>query len=131
MPRAECRIDALMGKTITEIIGMEPGSGEITFQCSGGKRYLMFHDQCCCESVIVEDVCGDVDDLIGCPILHAEEVVSERCETPNGVTTPTNCYDYTWTFYKFATQNGYVTLRWFGESNGYYSESVDFCELIF
>ncbi|WP_458249914.1 hypothetical protein [Bacillus paranthracis] len=24
---------------------------------------------------------------------------------------------------------GYVTLRWLGESNGYYSESVDFVQL--
>ena len=86
----------------------------------------MYHAQDCCESVTVDDIIGDLNDLLGEPIIVAEEVVSD--ENPEGVEIDYQD-SFTWTFYKFANRNGYVDIRWYGESNGYYSESVDFIQL--
>lgn len=99
----------LEGKTLTKIDNQE------------GETYLMFHYQDCCESVSVEDIIGDLDDLIGSPITMAEEVSEDGGYDDYGSST--------WTFYKLATNKGYVTIRWLGSSNGYYSESVSFALL--
>lgn len=112
-------VEVLIGKTLTNI---EVGHNEIIFTCEDGERYLMYHAQDCCESVYIEDVVGDWQDLIGNPILMAEEVTSNK--NPDGVHKEWQD-SFTWTFYKFATIKGYVDVRWYGESNGYYSESVD------
>jgi len=117
----------LLMKTLTIIDGMEPESDEINFITSEGRKYIMNHTQDCCESVFVQDVCGDVSDLLNSPILQAEESISSD-ETPVGMVVPGD--SYTWTFYKLSTIKGSVTIRWLGESSGYYSESVDFEEII-
>jgi len=131
-------IKELIGKTIVSIVGMEKGSEEIIFTTLDGKQYKMYHEQDCCENVTIDDVCGDVMDLIGSPLLLAEERTSE--ENPPDVTEQRLKLQkdaafvewqgsFTWTFYHFATINGYLDLRWYGESNGCYSESVDFEEI--
>lgn len=75
----------------------------------------------------MEDVCGDFDDLIGEPLLIAE-VVTNSEENPPGV-NPEYQDSFTWTFYKLSTIKGSVTIRWYGESNGYYSEDVSFARI--
>ena len=70
----------------------------------------MYHSQDCCESVYIEDIEGDLQDLVGSPMLQAEEVSNTNEE---------------WTFYKLATIKGYVTIRWCSYSTGPYSTSVD------
>ena len=114
----------LVGKTMTAV--NQIGDEQIVFTAVGGQQYRLFHGQCCCESVTIEDVVGDLADLVGEPILIAEEATSDK--NPDGVTKEYQD-SFTWTFYKFATRKGYVDVRWYGESNGYYSESVDFEEV--
>jgi hypothetical protein len=116
-------IAELIGKTLTKIdVDME--RDKITFACDNGDKYTMYHERDCCESVIIDDVNGDINDLIGSPILIAEELMSD--ENPSNVGIPEYQDSFTWTFYKLATIKGYVDIRWYGESNGYYSERVDF-----
>lgn len=116
-------IKELLGKTLTKV-EVNKDKDEIFFTDTEGVQYKMYHEQDCCECVNIEDIEGDLQDLVGSPIKQAEEVTNsddpfEKIDVDS----------FTWTYYKLATIKGYVTIRWFGESNGYYSESVDFVEL--
>ena len=113
------KFEDLKGKVLKEVT---VENSEIRFVTVGGDIYRMFHYQDCCESVYVESVVGDVQDLVGEPILVAEEVTSG--DNPEGAEVSEYQDSFTWTFYKLATIKGYVDIRWYGESNGYYSESV-------
>lgn len=112
-------IKELIGKTLSKI---DKTDDRIEFFTSLGEVYVMYHSQDCCEYVRIEDIIGDLNDLVGNPILLAEEATSR--EHPENFIKEDE--SFTWTFYKLATIKGYVTIRWYGESNGYYSESVDF-----
>lgn len=118
--------EILKGKVIKNIEGAEKNSEIITFTTDGNEKYQLYHYQVCCEMVTVEDVCGDILDILDSPILLAEEVISRS--NPDDIDVDEFEYQgsFTWTFYKLATIKGNVTIRWYGESNGYYSEAVDF-----
>lgn len=114
----------LKNKIITSIKGLEEDSNEVIFTLDSGDRYKMYHDQDCCEQVSIDDIEGNIRDLLDTPILYAEEVSDGKEDIPNSYGN--TC---TWTFYKLATVKGYVTIKWYGTSNGYYSESVSFIQL--
>lgn len=116
-------VNVLLGKTITSIEGMVKESEEVLFYCSDGSVYKMWHEQDCCEIVLLDDIVGDITDLINNPITLAEESSSGSNEDKEG-------YGYeTFTFYKFATIKGYLNIKWWGQSNGYYSEDVSFAQI--
>ena len=115
--QAEAKIEDMVGKVFTSIRNEDT---ELVFE-NATERFVFFHSQDCCEHVSIEDVCGDLEDLVGEPLLLAEEVSGE---TPVDFNEADH-ESVTWTFYKFATRKGYVDVRWLGESSGYYSEGVD------
>ena len=57
--------EILKGKTLKDI---QRGDRELAFVTDGGETYRMCHLQDCCEDVYIEDICGDLDDLIGSEI---------------------------------------------------------------
>ena len=117
-------IKQLLGKTITSIDKVyedEEKPTKLKITLDNGEKYLMFHEQDCCESVWLEDIVGNLEDLLGNPLVMAEKETCENC----GGSLDRWDESYTWTYYKFATIKGYVTLRWYGTSNGYYCEEVE------
>lgn len=120
----------IVGLVFKDIRHMKDGSNAVFFYEESGRTFVMEHHQDCCESVYLYDVVGDYLDLIGPPILRAEERTSnDIADDPRQPENRTSEDSFTWTFYEIATISGSVTLRWFGSSNGYYSEGVSFEEL--
>jgi hypothetical protein len=106
-----------VGSTVTAV-SVDIGDERSTITTDRG-TLVMVHYEDRCESVQVDDVVGDINDLVGGVVVSFEEV--------EGDLPATDRYDvsHTWTFYNIRTTKGDVTIRWYGTSNGYYSESVD------
>jgi hypothetical protein len=98
----------------------------LIFETVESEYYVFVHLFECCEDVYIEDIQGDLEDLVGGPLLLAQEYTSETFQGPDS-------HDHkgfeVWTFYHFATHKGRVTVRWFGSSNGWYSMKVSLLQL--
>lgn len=113
-------IKELIGKTITSITGVE--NDDIIFVCSDNTKYRMHHFQDCCESVQVDKVIGDINDILNFPVIESLE---ENPDRPSGIETEYE-ESFTWTDYTITTSKGTVVFQWLGCSNGYYGEDVEF-----
>jgi len=111
-------MNRLLGQVFSTVMcDSDDGQDSIIFYQGGKARYKLTHLQNCCENVHIESIVGDLTDLENSPILVSEESSSDAPESG------------TWTFYKLAARKGYVDIRFYGSSNGYYSESADLIEL--
>lgn len=113
-------LNRMVGETIVSVSGNRHDE-EFVVRTASGLVFTFYHNQDCCEDVYLEEIIGDIDDLIGHTVVMAEETCS------NDEVVGVSCYQgesFTWTYYRMATERGLVVLRFFGSSNGYYSESV-------
>ena len=123
-------IDCMVGVTMDSVVATRGEEVDDTLVFTGGGfTFTFYHSQDCCEIVTIEDIVGDLEDLVGSPILMAESVDNDGGDNaglPEEVKDGPPDDRQEWTFYKFATAKGFVTVRWFGSSNGYYSTVVSF-----
>ena len=118
----DVKFSTLKGRILKSIYKLD--DDELIFETNTGEFFLMWHEQDCCERVYIEDIVGNLNDLIGSHIL-----VSDEASNSDDPPAFESAESYTWTYYKLATVKGYVDIRWFGSSNGYYSESVRLSKL--
>ena len=110
--------DVFENKKITSVSGLQVGGDCIVFNFDNNESFKMYHSQNCCESVEIEDINGDknMQGAIFYELLEKQCDESQLSEFDDS---------YTWTFYTIRTSIGYLDVRWYGTSNGYYSENVD------
>lgn len=110
----------LVGKTFKRV---QVKDAEIFFwEDQDGKSYVLDHNQDCCESVYIESIDGDLAEH-----LPNQEIV-EAYEAYNSDDPPPDAYhddSHTWSFYVIRTMRDTFTIRFFGTSNGYYSETAE------
>ncbi len=120
--RNSCDIKDMVGKKVVGIYYDEENFQILT----DDGVYAFYHEQSCCESVWLTQVDGISDKIIGSRIVIAE-VVTKTGE--DGVIDTDEYDSVTWSFYKIGTNKGMIDFRWQGESNGYYSETVDLVKI--
>ena len=107
-------LEQLQGMTITVVVYDEQNESLLIHLNTHVLE--MIHHQDCCETVYLADVVGSFEDLIGYPLLEVSESI---------VSIPAEYESATASYYNFKTVKASVQLRWVGESNGYYSETID------
>ena len=89
---------------------------QVLLTMSDGSRYLLYHEQDCCEDVYLEQIIGYPEHLIGSEILEAKTESDEFGDMGDDVTELT--------FHHVKTAKGTVVFKWNGSSNGYYNMGV-------
>jgi hypothetical protein len=110
-------LEQLQGQTFSRVTHND---NEVQFD----NQWILKHIQCCCGYVYIDEIIGNLRNLKGTPLIKAERRISSGPEAalPEGEIPSRS---HTWTFFEFATVKGSVTIRFFGSSDGFCSETAD------
>jgi hypothetical protein len=118
-PYDETDLSVLKGEILTEI-DCDENDEVILLTTESGRQFKLYHSQDCCERVYIQEF-DNYKALIGKKII---EVTDEENDVSK------DYYDSaTETVITFRVNDATVINRWIGESNGYYSERVNFMEI--
>ena len=120
----ELDVSVMLGETLVN--AERVGNERLYFTTASGKKYLMHHKKRRGEVEYIRSIAGDIGNIVEEPLLIAEEVPSEDTP-PEEFVQGDDCY--IWTFYKFATRKGCVTVHWYGGSHGPDSKRVSFIQV--
>lgn len=96
---------------VLAVEGMREGSREVRILTDQG-TIRIFHEQECCEQVLLRDLTGDPEDLVGGIIVVFECRVGLLKPKREGKRPPRSHEALQYTFYEIRTTKGDVTLRW-------------------
>lgn len=118
-------IQEIVGKVLIKIEGLVVNSEKVVLYFNDNTQMEFEHKQDCCEEVYLLDYICDPTLIKPTVVLSAEE------RTSNNISCPVTCLgkrddSNTWTFYTINTTTGEIFMRWYGSSNGYYSEEVHY-----
>jgi hypothetical protein len=97
------QLDGFIGRTLTSIT-CEPGGKEMFFKFDDGHDYKMYHPQFLCETVFLHGFVGDLNNLIGTPIISAEKMDTDDIHREDSVHPVFS--------YRLRTAMGAVDFNW-------------------
>lgn len=112
----------LVGEVLTHI-DENADNGEILLTTESGRQFKIYHYQDCCESVYIEGTDGDWNQLLN------KKLIAVDCDYEDGGDKEAYDSSSTRTIFTFKVNDATVINKWFGSSNGYYSETASLEEI--
>lgn len=125
MPKPINTFEDLKGEVLASAV-VNPSRDEVLFTLADDRKFLLYHEQDCCEKVTIENIEGTCEDGVLTELWGRVLLAEESSSKEPPVEEDDDYGSSRWTFYRIGTIHGTVVLRWLGRSNGYYSERVDF-----